>query len=43
MMEGEMEKIADFIKRVLRNSGNETVITQVREEVLTLTGAFPLP
>jgi len=43
MKEAEMEKIAGFIKRVLRNADNETVIAQVREEVLALTAAFPLP
>ena len=43
MKEAEMEKIAAFIKRVLRNADNETVIAQVREEVLALTAGFPLP
>ena len=43
MKEAEMEKIADFIKRVLRNPDNEKVIAQVREEVLTLTAEFPIP
>jgi glycine hydroxymethyltransferase len=43
MKEAEMEKIADFIKRVLRNVDNETVVSQVREEVLALTAEFPIP
>jgi len=43
MKEAEMEKIADFIKRVLRNPDNEKVIAQVREEVLMLTAEFPIP
>jgi len=43
MKEAEMEKIADFIKRVLRNADNQTVIAQVREEVLALTAEFPIP
>jgi glycine hydroxymethyltransferase len=43
MKEAEMEKIAGFIKRVLRNAENETVIAQVREEVLALTASFPVP
>lgn len=43
MKEAEMEKIAGFIKRVLRNANNDAVITQVREEVLALTAEFPIP
>jgi glycine hydroxymethyltransferase len=43
MKEAEMERVADFIKRVLRNADNETVIAQVREEVLVLTAKFPIP
>ncbi len=43
MKEAEMEKIASFIKRVLRNAEDETVIAQVREEVLALTATFPIP
>lgn len=42
MKEAELEKIADFIKRVLRNAENRNVVAQVREEVLALTAAFPL-
>ncbi len=43
MKEPEMEKIAGFIKRVLHNADSETVIAQVREEVLALTAEFPIP
>jgi glycine hydroxymethyltransferase len=43
MKEAEMEKIADFIKRVVRNIDNDAVIAQVREEVLALTAAYPIP
>ena len=43
MKEPEMEQVAGLIKRVLRNTGNENVIAQVREEVLALTAAFQLP
>jgi glycine hydroxymethyltransferase len=43
MKEAEMEKIAGFIKRVLHNAESETVIAQVREEVLALTAEFPIP
>ncbi len=43
MKEAEMEKIAGYIKRVLRNAGDEAVLEQVRSEVLALTEAFPIP
>ncbi len=43
MKEPEMEKIAGFIKRVVRNADNDAVLAQVREEVLALTAAFPIP
>ncbi len=43
MKEPEMEKIAGFIKRVLHNAESETVIAQVREEVLALTAKFQIP
>lgn len=43
MKEPEMEKIAGFIKRVLRNINNDSVIAQVREEVIALTTQFPIP
>ncbi|MEE9369457.1 MAG: ribose 5-phosphate isomerase B [Pontiella sp.] len=43
MKEPEMEKIAGFIKRVIRNSENDAVLAQVREEVIALTAEFPIP
>ncbi|HEY5653196.1 MAG TPA: ribose 5-phosphate isomerase B [Pontiella sp.] len=43
MKEAEMEKIAGFIKRVVRNIDNDAVIAQVREEVVALTAEFPIP
>jgi glycine hydroxymethyltransferase len=43
MKEPEMEKIAGFIKRVVRNVDDEAVLAQVKEEVLALTALFPIP
>ena len=43
MKEPEMEKIAGFIKRAVRNADNEAVLAQIREEVLALTAGFPIP
>lgn len=43
MKEPEMEKIAGFIKRVIRNPENNAVLAQVREEVIALTAEFPIP
>ncbi|MEI6891929.1 MAG: ribose 5-phosphate isomerase B [Pontiella sp.] len=43
MKEPEMEKIAEFIKRVLHNINNDSVIAQVRKEVIALTAEFPIP
>ncbi len=43
MKRDEMEKIAGFIKRSVRNADNEAVLAQVREEVLALTAQFPIP
>ncbi|VGO20235.1 ribose 5-phosphate isomerase B [Pontiella sulfatireligans] len=43
MKEPEMEKIAGFIKRAIRNSGNDAVLAQIREEVIALTAEFPIP
>ena len=43
MKEAEMEKIAGFIKRVIRNADNQAVLSQVRAEVLALTAEFKLP
>ena len=43
MKEAEMGKIAEFIKRVIRHADNDAVLAQVREEVIAMTTAFPLP
>jgi glycine hydroxymethyltransferase len=43
MKETEMEKIADFIKRAIRNADNDAVLAQVKEEVIALTAEFPIP
>ncbi len=43
MKEPEMQRIADFIKRVVRNAQSDTVLEQVRQEVLALTAQFPIP
>jgi glycine hydroxymethyltransferase len=43
MKEPEMEKIAGYIKRVVRNIDDEAVLAQVKEEVLALTARFPIP
>jgi len=43
MKEPEMQRIAGFIKRVIRNVDNEAVLAQVREEVLALSAEFQLP
>ena len=43
MKEAEMEKIAGFIKRVIRNADNQAVLSQVRAEVLALTAELKLP
>lgn len=39
---GEMERVAEWIDRVLRSGGDEAALERVREEVHELTGAFPL-
>jgi glycine hydroxymethyltransferase len=43
MKEAEMVKIGNWIARVLKNIGNETVIAEVRAEVQALTAQFPVP
>jgi len=40
--EPEMTVIADLIDRVITNFGKESVYKEVREEVATLCGKFPL-
>ncbi len=43
MKEAEMEKIANFIKRAIRNADNDAVLAQIKEEVIALTAEFPIP
>lgn len=43
MKEPEMEQIAAWIIRVLRNINNKSILTEVRENVIALTKRFPLP
>ncbi|MCS6770721.1 MAG: ribose 5-phosphate isomerase B [Kiritimatiellae bacterium] len=43
MKEPEMRQIADFIARILKKLGDESVIEAVRREVLELTARFPVP
>lgn len=43
MKEPEMEKIADFMTRIVENAGSDEVCKQVREEVRALAHAFPMP
>ncbi len=42
MKEAEMERIADFINKVVENYDNEEVLQSVRSEVKELCGNFPL-
>ena len=42
MKEEEMEIIAGFINKVLKNPGNETLIKRVKEEVKELCSHFPI-
>ncbi len=42
MKEAEMEIIAGLIDKVVMNIGNESIYTQVRNEVHTLCSSFPL-
>jgi glycine hydroxymethyltransferase len=43
MKEAEMEKIADFVKRAIRNADNDAVLAQIKQEVIALTAEFPIP
>ena len=43
MKEPEMEQIAGFMKRVIEDIDNDTVIEQVGKEVLMLCSRFPVP
>ncbi|HUX92224.1 MAG TPA: serine hydroxymethyltransferase [Ignavibacteriaceae bacterium] len=42
MKEQEMEIIAEFINKAINNSGNEKVLSEIREDVKNLCLAFPL-
>jgi glycine hydroxymethyltransferase len=42
MKEGEMEEVASFIARVIDSKGDPAVIEQVRADVETLSGRFPI-
>jgi RpiB/LacA/LacB family sugar-phosphate isomerase len=42
MKEPEMEKIAEFVKRAIRNANNDEVLAQIRKEVIALTVKFPI-
>jgi glycine hydroxymethyltransferase len=43
MKEPQAEKIAGFVKRVVENIDNESVIEEVGKEVLLLCSQFPVP
>ncbi|MDF7807511.1 serine hydroxymethyltransferase [Pontiellaceae bacterium B12219] len=43
MKEPEMVKIAEFVKRAIRNADNDAVLAQIRQEVIALTAEFPIP
>jgi glycine/serine hydroxymethyltransferase len=43
MKEEEMMEIADLIDEALRSSGDESMLTRVRQKVRGLTGQYPLP
>jgi len=43
MKEADMEQIAEWIGRVLKDPENESVRKQVREEVIALTAHYPVP
>jgi glycine hydroxymethyltransferase len=43
MKEAEMEQIAKWIGRVLKDIGNEKTLAAVAEEVVALTDKFPVP
>jgi glycine hydroxymethyltransferase len=42
MTEGQMQLIADFIKRVRDNNENEEYLAAIKNEVRNLTDQFPL-
>lgn len=42
MVESDMEKIAEFINKVIENKKNDSVLKKVRKEVKELVGKYPL-
>lgn len=42
MKESEMEKIAGFINRAIENPENETILSDIKNEVKNLASSFPL-
>jgi glycine hydroxymethyltransferase len=42
LKEAEMKQVATWIKKVIESKGNETVLKQVRSDVLTLCKRFPV-
>ena len=42
MKEKEIEIIAGFIKEALNNTGNEKVLSRIKEDVRTLCDQFPI-
>jgi glycine hydroxymethyltransferase len=42
LKESEMKRVATWIKKVIESKGDETVLKQVRSEVLTLCKHFPV-
>ena len=43
MKEQEAEQIATFIRRVVENIDNESVIEEVAKDILLLSSQFPVP
>jgi glycine hydroxymethyltransferase len=43
MLETDMETIAGYIVRILKNADNEKLISEVRQEVVALTRNYPVP
>ncbi|MCZ6835840.1 MAG: serine hydroxymethyltransferase [Planctomycetota bacterium] len=43
MKEEQMKQVAELLDRVMGSNGNESVCAQVREEVRSMCGEFPMP
>jgi glycine/serine hydroxymethyltransferase len=43
MKEKEMEKVAEYIDKVLKNREDKAVIEKTREEVKDFASKFPIP